>query len=73
MAFMTKHMYHPLLVFDGLTGFPMACVLHAGNTHVSHGSVAVLRPIIKRLKRAYPKAYIVFRADAAFCRGICTG
>ena len=48
-----EHMYHPLLVFDGLTGFPMVCVLRGGNTHASHGSVAVLRRMIKRLKRAY--------------------
>jgi hypothetical protein len=61
-----EHMYHPLLVFDGLTGFPIACVLRAGNTHASHGSVAVLRRIIKRLKRAYPGAQIVLRADAGF-------
>ena len=61
-----EHMYHPLLVFDGLTGFPMACVLRAGNTHASHGSVAVLKRIIKRLKRAYPGAPILLRADAGF-------
>ena len=61
-----EHMYHPLLVFDGLTGFPMACVLRAGNTHASHGSVAVLKRIIKRLKRAYGGAQIVLRADAGF-------
>lgn len=61
-----EHMYHPLLVFDGLTGFPMACVLRAGNTHASHGSAAVLKRIIKRLKRAYPGAQIVLRADAGF-------
>jgi len=61
-----EHMYHPLLVFDGLTGFPMACVLRAGNTHASHGSVAVLKRIIKRLKRAYGGAQILLRADAGF-------
>jgi hypothetical protein len=61
-----EHMYHPLLVFDGLTGFPMACVLRAGNTHASHGSVAVLKRIVKKLKRAYPGAQIVLRADAGF-------
>ena len=61
-----EHMYHPLLVFDGLTGFPMACVLRPGNTHASHRSVAVLRRIVKRLKKAYPGVEIVLRADAGF-------
>jgi hypothetical protein len=61
-----EHMYHPLLVFDGLTGFHMACVLRPGNTHASHGSVVVLKRIIKKLNRAYPGAQIVLRADAGF-------
>jgi hypothetical protein len=34
-----QHMYHPLLIFDGIDGFPMAAVLRAGNTHASHRPV----------------------------------
>jgi hypothetical protein len=59
-------MYQPLLVFDGIDGFPMAAVLRPGNTHASHRSVSVLKRIIKRLRRAYPRAAIVLRADAGF-------
>jgi hypothetical protein len=61
-----EHMYHSLLVFDGLTGFRLPCVLGPGNTDGSHGSVAVLNRIIKTLKRAYRGAQIVVRADAGF-------
>ena len=61
-----EHMYHPLLVFDGRTGFPLAAVLRPGNTHASHGALAVLKRLIKKLKKAYPKALILFRADAGF-------
>lgn len=61
-----QHMYHPLLVFDGIDGFPMAAVLRPGNTHASHRSVSVLKRIIKRLRKAYPRAAIVLRADAGF-------
>jgi len=61
-----EHMYHPLLVFDGRTGFPLAAVLRAGNTHASHGALAVLKRLIKKLKKAYPGALILFRADAGF-------
>ena len=61
-----EHIYHPLLVFDGRTGFPLAAVLRPGNTHASHGALAVLKRLIKKLKKAYPKALILFRADAGF-------
>ncbi len=61
-----EHMYHPLLVFDGRSGFPLAAVLRPGNTHASKGALAVLKRLIKKLKRAYPRALILFRADAGF-------
>lgn len=61
-----QHMLHPLLVFDGLSGFPLAAVLRAGNTHASKGAAAILKRIIRRLKGAYPEATIVLRADAGF-------
>jgi len=59
-------MYHPLLVFDGRDGFPLAAVLRPGNTHSSHGALAVLKRVIKKLKKVYPEALILFRADAGF-------
>jgi hypothetical protein len=61
-----EHMYHPLLVFDGQDGFPLAAVLRPGNTHASKGGLAVLKRLIKKLRQAYPKALILFRADAGF-------
>jgi hypothetical protein len=63
-----EHMYHPLLVFDGQDGFPLAAVLGPGNTHASHRALAVLKRFIKKLKQAYPGALILLRADAGFCR-----
>jgi hypothetical protein len=61
-----EHMYHPLLVFDGRDGFPLATVLRPGNTHSSHRALAVLKRVIKKLQQAYPGALILFRADAGF-------
>jgi hypothetical protein len=61
-----EHMYHPLFVFDGRSGFPLAAVLRPGNTHAAHGALAVLKRLIKKLKKAYPGALILFRADAGF-------
>jgi len=61
-----EHMYHPLLVFDGRDGFPLAAALRPGDAHASHGALAVLTRLIKKLKQAYPGALILFRADAGF-------
>jgi hypothetical protein len=61
-----EYMYHPLLVFDGQDGFPLAAVLRPGNTHDSHGAVAVLKRLLARLRAAYPEALILVRADAGF-------
>lgn len=61
-----QHMYHPLLIFDGITGFPMAAVLRPGNSHASHGAKAVLKRLIRKLKRAYPGSTILLRADGGF-------
>jgi hypothetical protein len=61
-----EHMYHPLFVFDGQDGFPLAAVLRPGNTHDSHGAVAVLKRLLPRLRAAYPEALILVRADAGF-------
>ena len=30
-GYFEQHMYHPLLIFDGITGFPMAAILRPGN------------------------------------------
>lgn len=54
---------HPLLVFDGVTGFPMAVVLRAGNSHSSKGAVGILRLIIKRIQQTYPQATILVRGE----------
>ncbi len=61
-----QYMLHPLLIFDGVTGFPVAAVLRAGNAHASKGAAAILKRIIRRLKQAYPKVTILVRADAGF-------
>jgi hypothetical protein len=59
-------MYHPLVVFGGETGQLISAILRAGNTHSSHGSLAVLRRIVRRLRQAWPEAQIELRADAGF-------
>jgi hypothetical protein len=61
-----QHMYHPLLVFDGVTGYPLAAVLRPGNSHAAKGAAGILKRLIRRLQRAYPQATILLRADGGF-------
>lgn len=65
-GFYDQHMFHPLLVFNGVTGHPIAAVPRAGNTDASKGAVGILERILLRLWRAYPDAMILVRADAGF-------
>lgn len=60
------HIYHPLLVFDGDTGQLITAVLRPGNSHASHGTVAILKRIVALLRRAWPEVEIELRADAGF-------
>lgn len=64
-GFYDQWMYHPLLVFDS-RGFPLAVLLRPGNAHDSWEAVSVLERVIGRLREAFPKAEILFRADAGF-------
>jgi hypothetical protein len=61
-----QHMYHPMLVFDGLTGQLVTAILRPGNTHAARGGMGVLRRIIGALKRRFPQVSILVRGDSAF-------
>jgi hypothetical protein len=61
-----QHMYHPLIVLDGETGQLVTAVLRAGNTHASHGAVAILKRLVSLLRRAWPGVRVELRADAGF-------
>lgn len=64
-----RHCYLPLLCFASVDGGEqevIAAVLRPGNKHAGHRAAAVLRRMVKRLRGAFPKAELVFRADAGF-------
>lgn len=65
-GYFESHIYHPLLVFDGDTGQLITAVLRPGNSHASHGTVAILKRIVALLRRAWPEVEIEIRADAGF-------
>jgi hypothetical protein len=58
-----QHQYLPLLIFDGDTGFPLACWLRPGTMHGACGAVDVLRRLVERLKRAWPNVKVLARGD----------
>jgi hypothetical protein len=58
-----QHQYFPLLVYEGLTGFPLAAWLRPGTVHASAGAVDVLLAIVTRLRAAWPGVRILVRAD----------
>ena len=58
-----QHQYLPLLVFEGTSGFPLACWLRPGTMHGACGVVDVLRRLVERLRLVWPEVEIRVRAD----------
>jgi len=65
-GFYDQYMYFPLLVYERASGLLVGVRLRAGKAHSAHGVVGLLRPIVRSLKDAFPKARIMVRADAGF-------
>jgi hypothetical protein len=63
-AFYDQHMYFPLLVFERDSGMLLGVRLRAGTVHASHRVLQLIRPIIRRLREAFPRAEIILRGDA---------
>jgi len=62
-----SYMYHPLLVFEGTSGVLLASRLRPGNAMGSRQAIALLRPLVRRLRSRFPQRSIALRADTAFC------
>ena len=61
-----QHQYFPLLVYDGVSGFPLGAWLRPGTVHASCGAVATLQMLIAKLRQAFPGVRILVRGDAGF-------
>ena len=59
------NMYFPLFVMDG-HGWLIAPILRPGHVSDAGITVDVLKVLVKRFRRAWPKVKILLRADAAF-------
>ncbi|MBC8060553.1 MAG: IS1380 family transposase [Clostridiaceae bacterium] len=58
--------YHPLLMFDGLTGDLIKAELRSGNVYTSRQVVRFIGPILKRYITKYPSITKVIRGDSGF-------
>lgn len=65
-GFYDQHMYHPLLVFDGLTGQLITALLRGGCAHAAKGTAGRLRRLIAMVKARLPAARVIVRGDSAF-------
>jgi hypothetical protein len=58
--------YHPLFLFDGLTGDCIKAVLRSGNVYSSNGVFKLLEPVLIHFKEHYPNCPIIIRGDSGF-------
>lgn len=65
-GFYEQHMFHPLLVFDALSGQLVTALLRPGKAHAAKGAITILNRLIRAIRIRCPHAAIVVRGDSAF-------
>ena len=65
-GFYNQFMYNELLFHDGDTGQIILPVLRPGNSHSNKWYVAILKRILLKIRKTYPKLSIIIRADSGF-------
>jgi Transposase DDE domain group 1 len=61
-----QHQYFPLLVYEGISGFPLGAWLRPGTVHASCGAVGTLQELVAQLRQAFPGVCILVRGDTGF-------
>lgn len=64
-----EHCFHPLLITEEKSSFPLAVILREGHVSSAKQSKAVLQRLICWLKLELPGVHIVVKGDGAF--GVC--
>jgi hypothetical protein len=65
-AYYDSHCYLPLYVFCGQA--MLACVLRRSRIDGAKNAAAVIKLLVRRLRRAWPDTRIIVRGDSGFCR-----
>lgn len=59
-------MYNELFFHDGDTGQIIIPVLRPGNSHSNKWYVSILKRVVQKIKKHYPKMKIIVRGDSGF-------
>ncbi|MCB1101892.1 MAG: IS1380 family transposase [Kiritimatiellae bacterium] len=63
-AFEDEYCFMPFHVYEGTSGKYITSVLRAGKTPTASEIISVLKRIVRRIRRCWPKLQIIFRADS---------
>lgn len=63
-AFEDEYCFMPFHLYDGLTGKLITTLLRPGKTPTDQEIISVLKRVVKRLRKAFPKTRLIFRADS---------
>ena len=63
-AFEDEYCFMPFHLYDGLSGKLITTVLRSGKTPTDREIISVLKRVISRLRKAFPKTRLIFRADS---------
>lgn len=58
--------FHPLMVFDGMTGDCLKVELRAGNVYTSRNIVSFIGPLLSHYQKKFPSSYRIVRGDSGF-------
>ena len=67
-AYENEYCFQPFHVYEGLSGKLITTVLRPDKTPSHQEIMAVLKRVVKRLKRAWPKTKFLFRGDSHFAK-----
>jgi hypothetical protein len=58
--------FHPLMLFDGITGDLIKSELRPGNVYTSNGVCDFLEPVLQWFDENFPNIRLIFRGDSGF-------
>lgn len=58
--------FHPLFLFDSLTGYCLKAALRPGNVYTSRGVADFMRPVLEHYRSLIPGQDLVLRGDSGF-------